>query len=360
MHNEKVYTYIGRFQIFHKGHEETLRYAMSKADRLVVLVGSSGIARDPRNPFTFEERKSVLVAALERLAKVEWAKGRKVKFDVRPVHDYVYNNTKWLTEVQRQVASASTSTDITLTGYEKDNSTTYLQYFPNWKKDFVPAYLGPHNGPTRDLKVVNASDLRDQLFSTKIIPTNLPEETTEFLSKFRVYNAEIFDNIVKEFNAVHNYRAQMEKTLPYASIPFFTGDALVVCSGHVLLIKRKDYPGKGLYALPGGFMDKDKDISGVDTAIRELKEETRIKVPEAVLRGSIASDMEFGDPSRSLRWRIITRCVYIKLADIDLPKVKGSDDAECAEWVPIHEIVKHRDRMFEDHYSILDTFLGLN
>lgn len=358
MSQEKVITYIGRFQIFHKGHESTLLHAIQNADRVVVVVGSCNLARDPRNPFTFEERKSVIEAVLQRLAQDEWAKGRRVKFNVVGVNDYVYNNTKWLTEVQKAVAGCTKSTDIHLTGYEKDD-TTYLKYF-TWKKAFVPAYMGPHNGPTRDLKIVHAKDLRNTLFERNEVPTNLPEETAEFLSKFMVAKAEIFKNLCNEHAFNTEYRETMNKTLPYNTIPFLTGDALVVCSGHVLMVKRRTAPGKGLYAMPGGFFDKDKDLSQTDTALRELKEETKIKVPPEVLRGKIVNAMEFGDPGRSLRWRIITRCVYIKLDEHELPKVKGSDDAEYAFWMPTADIVKYRDQMFEDHYSIISVFLGLD
>lgn len=79
MKNEKVYVYIGRFQMAHKGHEETIKHALEQSDRLVILVGSSDLARDSKNPFTFEERKQVLDAMSSRLAQAEWAKGRSVK-----------------------------------------------------------------------------------------------------------------------------------------------------------------------------------------------------------------------------------------------------------------------------------------
>jgi bifunctional NMN adenylyltransferase/nudix hydrolase len=64
---------------------------------------------------------------------------------------------------------------------------------------------------------------------------------------------------------------------------FVTVDAVVVQSGHVLLVKRKAMPGAGLWALPGGFLNQEETL--LDGAIRELKEETKIKVPVPVLKG---------------------------------------------------------------------------
>lgn len=367
---EKVYVYIGRFQMAHVGHEAVITHAASKADRLVLLVGSAELARDPKNPFTFEERKSVLEAMAQRIVSEQWSQGRSVKVDILPVHDYMYNNTKWLKEVQNQVLSVTNSQDITLAGCRKDGdeSTFYLDFFPQWKQDFISEVpevvlykLDRTTGEKKDLGpvAISSTRLRNQYFSTKQVPEYLPPETTEFLEKFKTRHSDILDNLVNEHNFVVRYKEQMNKQLPYNNIPFLTGDALVVCAGHVLLVKRRTYPGKGLWALPGGFFDAWEDQTQVDTALRELKEETKIQVPYKTLKGSIVKVDEFGDFERSLRWRLITKCAYIKLDGSVLPKVKGSDDAEKAFWVPLSEITKNRHMFFEDHYAIIDTMIGL-
>lgn len=350
----------------HAGHEKVLKHAVKHADRLVLLVGSSDIARDPKNPFTFEERKSVLEAMTQRIASEEWSKGRSVTINILPIHDYTYNNTKWLKEVQKQVQSVTKSTDITLAGCRKegDTSTFYLDFFPHWKQDFIEE-LKLYKTDLDSMEVVEAhgalssTRLRSQFFSTKQVPEGLPQETTEFLEKFKVRNSDVLDNLVKEHNFVVSYRKQMMETLPYTNIPFLTGDSLVVCAGHVLLVKRRSHPGKGLWALPGGFFDAWVDQDQTDTALRELKEETKIDVRFKELKGSIVKVDEFGDFNRSLRWRIITKCVYIKLNGNKLPKVKGSDDAEKAFFLPLSEVEKNRHMFFEDHFHIISCMLGL-
>lgn len=364
---EKVYVYIGRFQIAHKGHEAVITHAAEKADRLVLLVGSADLARDPKNPFTFDERKSVLEAMAQRIVSEQWSQGRSVTVDILPVHDYTYNNTKWLKEVQNQVRSVTSSTDITLVGCRKDGdtSTFYLDFFPQWKQDFIKEFEGTEDvtvkpyGEVHTTGAISSTKLRNQYLSTKQVPPCIPQETVEFLEKFKVRSPEILDNLVNEHNFVVRYKEQMNTQLPYNNIPFLTGDALVVCAGHVLLVKRRTYPGKGLWALPGGFFDAWTDQTQVDTALRELKEETKIQVPYKTLKGSIVKVDEFGDFERSLRWRLITKCAYIKLDGATLPNVKGSDDAEKAFWVPLSEITKNRHMFFEDHYSIIDTMIGL-
>jgi bifunctional NMN adenylyltransferase/nudix hydrolase len=95
-----------------------------------------------------------------------------------------------------------------------------------------------------------------------------------------------------------------------------------------------------------------------DAALRELREETGIKVPEKVLRGSIVGSRVFDAIDRSQRGRTITHAFHIVLDDgeYNLPKVKGSDDAAQAQWIPISKL--NSEEIFEDHADIIAYFLG--
>lgn len=108
-----------------------------------------------------------------------------------------------------------------------------------------------------------------------------------------------------------------------------TGDSVVVCNNHLLVIRRKFAPGKDALALPGGH--KNANETFLDCAIRELLEEVRIKVPEKVIRGSIRNSMLFDHPKRSVHFSKPTVAQYIKLEpnnDGSLPRIMGgSDDA---------------------------------
>lgn len=55
---------IGRFQPFHLGHLEALRYALSKVERLFVGIGSSNKPIQKKNPFTAEERKEMILSSI--------------------------------------------------------------------------------------------------------------------------------------------------------------------------------------------------------------------------------------------------------------------------------------------------------
>ncbi len=56
---------VGRFQPFHMGHLEALRFALPKVDRLWLGLGSSNRPRQRSNPFSAEERKRMILASID-------------------------------------------------------------------------------------------------------------------------------------------------------------------------------------------------------------------------------------------------------------------------------------------------------
>ena len=56
---------IGRFQPFHLGHLEAVNFALSKVEQLYVGIGSSNKSNEPRNPFTVQERKQMILSSLD-------------------------------------------------------------------------------------------------------------------------------------------------------------------------------------------------------------------------------------------------------------------------------------------------------
>jgi bifunctional NMN adenylyltransferase/nudix hydrolase len=66
----------------------------------------------------------------------------------------------------------------------------------------------------------------------------------------------------------------------------------------VLVIERKINPGKGLFALPGGFLQADKEI--YDSALKELYEETNIPLDKQKLKAALADSHVFAHPNRGV------------------------------------------------------------
>ena len=329
--------FIGRFQPFHAGHKAVIDEALKRSDDVIMLIGSANLPRSLRNPFSVAERAAMI-------------KGAYSAEDAARIHcvgldDALYNDTRWLQYVQAGVKSVTgdLQTDIGLIGHSKDSSSYYLSLFPNWASVSVPNYHNLSATPIRDSYLMGATPT----------PERTPESTRNVLDEFK--QTEDYQQLHEEADFIDKYKRQWESA-PYPPT-FMTADALIVQSGHILLVERRSMPGRGLWALPGGFLDPKETL--FDACIRELREETRLKVPEPVLRGSCHSQHTFDDPYRSARGRTITQAFYFQLKNDPkgLPKVKGGDDATKAFWLPLAEL--DAKMMFEDHYAIITKMVGL-
>ncbi len=56
---------VGRFQPFHLGHLDAVKFALSSADELLIGIGSSNKFNEKRNPFTADERKQMIESSLD-------------------------------------------------------------------------------------------------------------------------------------------------------------------------------------------------------------------------------------------------------------------------------------------------------
>ena len=118
----------------------------------------------------------------------------------------------------------------------------------------------------------------------------------------------------------------------------------------MLVVRRRVHPGRGLIALPGGSLHQDERV--VDGMLRELREETGVKVPRPVLEGSTAASQVFDAPERSARGRVITHAYLIQLKAGALPAVCGADDADRAFRLSLADLHAPVENCFEDHVQI--------
>ncbi len=81
---------IGRFQPFHLGHLEALKFALSKVDKLWVGLGSSNLPPDKNNPFSAEQRKEMILSSITDSMK------EKISIYFIPDLD---NHIKWIEKI---------------------------------------------------------------------------------------------------------------------------------------------------------------------------------------------------------------------------------------------------------------------
>jgi bifunctional NMN adenylyltransferase/nudix hydrolase len=314
----KTGIFIGRFQPVHEGHIHALGIAASQVQTLYILVGSANTCRSIKNPWTFQERTNMIRAKMHA--------NRIHNFEIIPLNDYRYSDTQWMSDVRATIEHYDMGSPI-LFGHMKDGND-YLKWFPELKFKSIEAQYA-----------INATQVRDEMFKND--DPDMPET-------------------VRGDYAFYQKEKELFKNYPFPeTLNFNCSDAILECQGHVLLIQRKFSPGKGAWALPGGFRNQRETF--LDCAIRELQEETNVRVPEKVLRGSIVKTELFDDPRRSFGIPRNTMAVYMRISpnpDGSLPRANGADDAALCKWVPLTDALNNIE-MYDDHKDIISKVTGV-
>lgn len=341
MTKHKYGVLIGRFEPFHNGHLSLVKFALQNVEELLIILGSCNVAKSIKNPWSADERKEMILSCFD--------KKEQDRIIFLEASDYLYNDNRWLTCIQQQVDEVTDGEeDIVLIGEQKDRSSFYLKMFPQWKH----LDAGEHF-----IDGLGATKIRDLYFSNGVQDIRalglVPDGVYRFL--YDKMQREGYLDLCQEHDYIQKYKDKwsVPDVVPFPAT-FVTVDTVVIQSGHVLLVKRKGYPGKGLWALPGGFINQHERIE--DAALRELKEETSIALPQTELRKMIVDEHVFDHPDRSARGRTITHAFCLNLGSGKLPRVKGSDDAEKAFWLPLKEVSAKENMFMEDHCHIIRYF----
>jgi bifunctional NMN adenylyltransferase/nudix hydrolase len=354
---------VGRFQPFHNTHKNLIQHGLEIGEKVLIVLGSAKSAPDVKNPFTPQMREKMIRACFPKATQ------ERLKFVA--IRDYPYNENIWIAEVQNAVNNELESTletnhvefdevlhrtalgslEVCLLGFFKDESSYYLKMFPQWK--FEDYYDG-----SAEARKLNATDIRNLYFENKEYDKLVPAPVARLMEEFA--DTQEFTDLCKEYQYIKKYKHDTQfLNVPYAPI-FVTTDCLVTAMGHILVVKRGANPGRGLLALAGGFLQPELTL--FDNAIKELREETQIKVHAEQLRSKVVNEKIFDYPNRSLRGRTITYAYHIELnpnLQDGLPLIKGGDDAAQARWIPIASLADYEDKFFEDHFHIIKYFLGM-
>lgn len=114
---------------------------------------------------------------------------------------------------------------------------------------------------------------------------------------------------------------------------------------NILLVERGTPPWHGSLALPGGFLDDNRE--DLDAAAeRELTEETGLTLDRAHLEQL----RTYGSPNRDPRRRVVTVCYLAFVPDLPIPEAGG--DARAAAWTPVKSVLDGRTELAFDHALI--------
>lgn len=305
---------IGRFQVpfLHEGHKLLIQTALDKSDKVIVLLGSANRAPSPRNPFNFTHRAETISKCFPNSVVCY------------PLNDYLYSDSQWMTDVALTISKVTKGTDrITLFGHFKEGND-YLTWFPQYKNYNVES----------DIKIDGTAIRNDNIY---LLPNSVQQDIAAY-------------DMEKEHFKDYKYPEALN---------ICCADTVLECAGHVLLIRRKYAPGKGSWALPGGH--KNNNETFLDAALRELEEETNVRVPMKILRKSIKNTMLFDNPNRSGGLVRCTLAVHIVIGldpvSNTLPRANGNDDASETRWVPLNKVLNDYV-MFDDHSDIISVMTG--
>jgi len=149
---------IGRFQPFHLGHLDALRFALSKVDKLWIGLGSSNRPLQKNNPFSAEERKEMILSSIDE--------SMKSRIQIYFIPD-LENHIKWIELIDTLVPKFDTVfTNDELTRHLYSKRDVEVLPIPFVKRD-----------------ILSGTNIRDMIISDQTWEDFVPEGTKIFLSK---------------------------------------------------------------------------------------------------------------------------------------------------------------------------------
>jgi len=125
--------------------------------------------------------------------------------------------------------------------------------------------------------------------------------------------------------------------------PSVATDGVLIREGKILLIRRRNEPFKGEWALPGGFVEYGERVE--DAIIREFEEETGIRVMVKKLVGV------YSDPDRDPRGHTISIAFLLE----GNGEAKAGDDAAEAKFFDLGNLPP----LAFDHKKIIEDAVKL-
>lgn len=259
---EKTGLFITRAQPFHRGHLDGIQQAVEQGiTKVLIGVGSSNKEFTSDNPFTYEERKTIIELMTKNLLQT-------IQVEIIPVPD-VGDNTRWKEYLLKELPEFQ---------YMISGNAWVQEIFRDTDKEIIPLSVR---------EMVKGSTLREQLAR----------------GKSEALKADLSPEVVAYLERIHAYERLREIFNKERKVPGLTADIVLFdAEGKLILIERKNYP-KGI-ALPGGFVDVWEKVA--NAAKREAKEELDVDIDNLEYLGY------WDDPERDPRAHNIAHAFYAK------------------------------------------------
>ena len=152
---------VGRFQPFHLGHLEAVKYALKRVDYVYIVVGSAQRSHERDNPFTAAERIAMIKGALDG-SNVDPSKWMAI-----PIAD-ADSHSLWVSTVESMVPKF----DAVFT----NDALTFLLF----KEQGIDVKAVPY----LDRSMYSATNVRDRILERKDWESLVPPQVARLVKKF--------------------------------------------------------------------------------------------------------------------------------------------------------------------------------
>ncbi len=119
----------------------------------------------------------------------------------------------------------------------------------------------------------------------------------------------------------------------YPEYPLVGVGGVLIKDSKILLVKRKNEPGKGLWAIPGGLVEPGETLK--EAVRREIKEETNLVVE--VLRPINTDEIVVRDEEGRIRYHYVLVDFLCKVVE---GRLRPGDDAKEVRWIDMRKAEK--------------------
>lgn len=123
-------------------------------------------------------------------------------------------------------------------------------------------------------------------------------------------------------------------------VPALAVDVVIKLHGGVVLVKRKNKPYRGKWAMPGGFVEYGEKVE--HAAVREAREETGLKVKLGKLVGV------YSEPGRDPRGHVVGICFLARPVGGRLAAASDAADVRVFREIPWKELAFDHAKILKD------------
>ena len=146
--------------------------------------------------------------------------------EIHCVEDYIYDDYRWIAEVTNIVYGDEIINEpkVAIAGYNKDESSSYLKYFPQW--DLIEQRPYKEYG-----NMINATDIRTEFYKNNLHYLNgiIPPSSFNFLYEM---------GEDKKYYLINEYDEILRTQKTYGMGNFITTDAIFLLSGTPTKLKK--------------------------------------------------------------------------------------------------------------------------